>query len=191
VSSWTKLSAQHFTSTTQLALSRNARLLHIEGLVYAAGNLTDGFLPAAAMRIVTDDPDVLADVAALEEAGLWEVVDGGHMIVDFADDQMSAEDVRKLRDLSKVRQARSRQHRGGDHSGCDSRYCRMALSRVTNGVSHGTTERNETERNERSEGVSERSTSATERLGSPGLAPPPVALLRPDDFTFTMPGESS
>jgi hypothetical protein len=179
VSSWTKLGAQHFTSTTQIALSRNARLLHIEGLVYAAGNLTNGLIPAGAMRVVTDDPDLVADTAALVAADLWEVVDGGHKIKNFFDDQMSKDDVDKLRNLSRARQRRQRQHLHGDHSGCDPKHC--TVTRESRAVTHGTTEHHVT--NATTVG-SKRSDGMVGPIGPSGLptaaAQPPAPFEVPD-----------
>lgn len=169
---WTRLDDNHFAGTAQLALCRNARLLHIEGLVYANANLTDGFIPAVAMRIVTDDPDAIEDVRSLVGAGIWTDAVDGYQIVDFTEKQMSREDVEKVQELWAARQRRQRQHRLGDHSGCDSRYCTAARvtrdSRSDGAVSHGTPIRPATTRTERSEGRGEAGVS-----GSLAFAVPP------------------
>jgi hypothetical protein len=133
------LSDDHFTSPVQLALSRSTRLLHVEGLVYACGNLTDGFIPQAAMRIVTDAPNVLDAIKELIAVGLWADVVGGFQIVTFDEHQRSKQDVVNGRAKGQERTRRSRQHTRGDHSLCDPGWCRAARSESSDGISNGVT----------------------------------------------------
>jgi hypothetical protein len=191
---WTRLDDHHFTSVEQLSLSRNARLLYVEGLIFANANLTDGYIPATAMRLVTDDPEVLEDARALIAAGLWENAVGGFSIVDFTRLQRSREDVEKVHELGRLRQNRQRQHKLGDHSGCDVRFCHVARadvtrdqsrdSRVSNGVSHDTPTRPDPTRPVRSTGEGGTGTSGSLTLAPttrPSERPTITIDVQPDD----------
>src|SRR4051794_14792508 len=68
---WTRLSDDFMDRPVVLGLSRSARLLHIEALVWCNGQLTNGSLPVAALRRISDSEDLATDVAQLAEAGLW------------------------------------------------------------------------------------------------------------------------
>jgi len=122
---WTRLSDNFNTRPDLLTVSRTARLLHVEALVYCNQHLTDGAVPRAALLRITDAADPHGAVAELEGVGLWRALDdGGWQIHWEAEDQEPASKVRKRQSLANERQQRQRQHRSGDHSMCNPRYCR-------------------------------------------------------------------
>jgi hypothetical protein len=134
---WTKLSDDFTDRPAMLRVSRDARLLHIEAMVWCNRMLTDGMLPAAAVRRLTDSPDPDAAVVELVDAELWDPVDDpvGWQL-DWSD-QEDGSDVRKRREATAERQRRFRRrkelHDRGDHTECDPTRC-PALRRVTRDV---------------------------------------------------------
>lgn len=85
--------------------------LHVSLMLYAARNLTDGYVPriAAARAVVGSSP---ATLAALLELGLLHEVEGGYAIHDYLDFNPSASQVRAT---TAARSAAGR--RGGKRSG--------------------------------------------------------------------------
>jgi hypothetical protein len=77
---WTRLPDDFGDDPAMLAVSRSARLLHVEGLAYGNRHLTDGAVPAAALRTLTDAVDPDADVAELVAAGLWTATADGWLL---------------------------------------------------------------------------------------------------------------
>lgn len=67
--------------------------LHICALCYCAHHLTDGFVPANAVPILTAMDNPLVTAEALCSAGIWEHSDGGFVIHDYLDYQPSRETV--------------------------------------------------------------------------------------------------
>lgn len=127
---WTRLS-DDFTDRPQvLDLSRSARLLHIEALIYCNKHLTDGRLPVAALRRITDSDDLESDIKQLTEAGLWEA-DGLAFQIDWAG-QEAGEEVRQRQVYQAEKQKRYRdrksKHDRGEHDACDPRYCKAAVT---------------------------------------------------------------
>lgn len=86
------------------------RLLFISGLGYCVEGLTDGFIPAAVVRRLTDvdDPDGDASRDALVSAGLWEEVPDGYVVHDYHDWQSSSSSVAQRREQGRRRQQRYR-----------------------------------------------------------------------------------
>ncbi|WP_157623192.1 hypothetical protein [Terrabacter sp. Root181] len=125
---WTRLSDDYSDRLDLLGLSRSARLLDVEGLVWCNRNTTDGYLPRAALRKVTDSEDPAADVAELVAAGRWDDAETGWQL-DWSD-QEKAEDVQGRREEWRRRDDRRRRHNKGDHSACDPQRC-WALTRET------------------------------------------------------------
>lgn len=147
---WTKLSDDATDDPALLALPRSVRLVHFEALVWSNRHATDGVVPRHMLVRITDEPDPATAAGQLVAAGKWVESEQGWEIVGFLDDQPSAEDVQRTRELARQRQQRQRKHRGGDHSMCVAKYCpalrdQMRESRVTkpvtNGVSHDTPSR--------------------------------------------------
>lgn len=142
---WTKTPDDWFDRPAVIELSRSARLLDLEGRVWCNKVLTDGAIPRAALRRLTDSDDVDQDLAELVQIGLWERTDDGYQIADWTEHQESREVVEQRRGEMRERQDRSRRHRAGDHSTCRPSYCKNApvtrdTSRDERGshtVSHG------------------------------------------------------
>lgn len=116
-------------------VSRDARLLYCEGLVYCATALTDGEIRVRLARF-SDADDVEACADELVGAGLWHRDGEVYRVDDYLDHQQSASEVERKRAYARQRADRSRRHRRGDHSLCTSkRYCPDApvsdASRVT------------------------------------------------------------
>lgn len=98
-------------------VSRCARLLYVEGLVYCATALTDGEIRVRLTRFSDcDDVDACAD--ELVQAGLWEDNRDSYRVLDYLDHQQSAAEVERKRADARRRAERSRRHRRGDHSLC-------------------------------------------------------------------------
>jgi hypothetical protein len=128
---WTRLS-DDFTDRPQLLqVSRSARLLHIEAMVWSNRLLTDGRIPSAALRRMTDAEDLAELVEELASAGIWEATDDGQWELDWKD-QESAAEVKGRRDYRQETQKRYRErhskHERGDHSMCDPRFCKKAVT---------------------------------------------------------------
>jgi hypothetical protein len=130
---WTRLSDDFTDRPEFLKLSRSARLLHIEALVYCNRLTLDGYVPAGALRRLTDADNLDAEVQELIDAKWWESVDDGWQI-DWSD-QETAEEVNARKAYQAEKQKRYRQrrdkHRRGDHSECDPRFCKKKPKSVT------------------------------------------------------------
>jgi hypothetical protein len=104
-------------------ISRDARLLHIESIVYCATALTDGLISVRLERI-SDAPDLHDAADELIAVGLWERDGKRYRITDYHDHQPKAEEVERRRADSRLRAERSRRHKRGDHTMCvKGRYC--------------------------------------------------------------------
>jgi hypothetical protein len=122
-------------------VSRDARLLHVEAIVYCATALTDGDVRIRLPRISdAEDTDGCAD--ELVEAGLWERIAGGYRVLDGMEHQRSRDEVELAREAARERKERSRRHKLGDHSMClKGRYCpdgRVTRDRTRDGTRDGT-----------------------------------------------------
>lgn len=114
-------------------LSRNDRLLYVEGMAYASQNLTDGVVTARLPRL-SDHPEPEDAAARLVEATAWELLDdGNYLITDYFTANLTREEIERRKEDARVRQERSRRHKVGDHSKCvRGRYCpEGALDPVT------------------------------------------------------------
>lgn len=106
MSTWIKLLDTFPEHPSVLDLSDAAFRAHIEALCYCARNLTDGAMTATAVeRRVGVKPKVVAE---LVEAGLWIVADGGFSVANYTKYQRSKEQIDKLRDGNRQRQAKRR-----------------------------------------------------------------------------------
>jgi hypothetical protein len=97
---WAKIDDQFFFNPKVVRAGRDARDLYLAGLTYAAGQLTDGFLPTGALALLA----AMAGITGAEEAagrlgaeGLWEPVDGGWQVHDWPDYNPRAKDVKAAR----------------------------------------------------------------------------------------------
>lgn len=130
---WTRISDDFPDRPAILRLSRSARMLHIEGQVYANKHGTDGRIPTVALPRITDSDSIERDTSELIAGDLWRL-DGDEWVVDMSDQEPAAV-VRGRKDEHARRQKRYRDrkamHDGGDHSDCDPRFCRQVTRNVT------------------------------------------------------------
>lgn len=105
-------------------LSRDDRLLYVEGFLYAGQYLTDGTITPRLARI-SDHPDPNAAAQRLVEAEVWEQVDdGAFIVVDYFTANLTRDEIARRKEDARLRQERSRRHKAGDHSICvRGRYC--------------------------------------------------------------------
>lgn len=126
---WTRLSDTFTDNVEFLAMSRSARLLHIEALVYCNRHERDGLLPASSIPRLTDAGDWTTLVAELAEHGFWTLAADGCWQLDWSD-QDTAEEVRARKayraETQKRYRIRKEKHARGDHSDCSPRYCNRA-----------------------------------------------------------------
>lgn len=83
---WAKLDDQFFYNKKVAQVDGPAKLLYLAGLVYAANQLTDGFIPEKALRFIASTADVAncQDFARqLLDVGLWDATGEGYMIHDY------------------------------------------------------------------------------------------------------------
>lgn len=117
-------------------VSRDARLLYCEGLVYCATALTDGEIRVRLARF-SDADDVQACADELVDAGLWHRNGDAYRVDDYLDHQQSSDEVERKRAFARQRADRSRRHRRGDHSRCtDKRYCPHVADSDASRVTH-------------------------------------------------------
>jgi hypothetical protein len=87
---WTKLSEDFDQHPKIVAAGPMAELLHIHGLLYCNRYLTDGHIPATAVRRLAPNPTgFLRSVERLVELGIWVEVEGGYDVHDFLEYQPS------------------------------------------------------------------------------------------------------
>lgn len=136
---WTRINDTFIDDPRLITASRSARLLHVEGLVWANKHTTDGFIPGAALRRLTDSEAPTADADQLVASGLWEPVEDGWQI-DWADQMGSAEvAANRARNAARQRAFRERRqlHADGDHSKCHPYHCPTARNALRNGPTNG------------------------------------------------------
>lgn len=83
---WVKLDDQFMRNPKVVAAGRDARDLYLAGLCYSAGNLTDGFIPENALRMLAAEADISnakRAVTALVREGLWVQADDGFHVHDY------------------------------------------------------------------------------------------------------------
>ena len=128
---WSKFSDTYLDKPEFADVSRSARYLDVEAIIWSNRHLTDGRVPKAMVRrIAWDSLDADADADALLAAGVW--IDGGdHYQLDWSD-QETADVVEKRRTDGKARKVkfddRRKRHNAGDHSDCDPSRCHALLA---------------------------------------------------------------
>jgi hypothetical protein len=103
--SWVKLDDGFYDNPKILRVGLAAAGLYAAALSYAARKLTDGFLPEAAVFMLTsgeEDGGLLLSTYLVEQ-GLWTVVPGGYQIHDFLDYNPPAAKIRAERAAAKKR----------------------------------------------------------------------------------------
>jgi hypothetical protein len=139
---WVKLADNWNRHRKMVRLSRDARLLWVDGITYSCEQLTDGFIPDEALPLITTGLSGLRKnnvIRELSSAGLWERVEAGSepspgqvaaesgwSLHDFLDWNPSRTEVLTRRRLESARKAKSRGYDGcpaGSHATvvpCDS-----------------------------------------------------------------------
>lgn len=100
---WVRLADDFADHPKVIAAGPLAGWLWVCGLAWANRYLTDGFLPLGAIRRLADVDDAPRLAARLVDIGLWERVDDGYRIHDYAEYQPSAEAVREEREANRER----------------------------------------------------------------------------------------
>ncbi len=116
----------HFTDPRVITVSRSARWLDHEAKGWCNEHRTDGKLPAAMLRYITDSDDAAAEAAELVASGAWEPTpEGWQLDWSHQETKTQAEDRQKAH---RKRQAdymeRIKLHAAGDHRKCIPRYCK-------------------------------------------------------------------
>ncbi|WP_087503884.1 MULTISPECIES: hypothetical protein [unclassified Rhodococcus (in: high G+C Gram-positive bacteria)] len=201
---WTKYELKTIRDPRLTKLPRSQRLMYFEALAHANEYGTDGVIEYSDLRLFTDASKPAMIAQAFVAAGLWSDVsqnDGQKSvrcqskrwrIVDFLDEQLSAEEVQTRAKNSAITTERNRRHKAGDHSKCDPKRC-WALQNVTrhdpghvttdvtSDVTMHDTKRHETKRSEsgvRSE-VEKKPPAPPPSAGAPGATPPESNLTGP------------
>ena len=111
---WIRIDTQMFENPKLLYLKEDkqfrAIVVHLEGMTYSGRHALAGFIPKAALRVIGATS---GDANRLVNAGLWDIAQGGWMIHDWSDYQMSADDMEKRRERAQ-RGAAGRWKRGDD-----------------------------------------------------------------------------
>jgi hypothetical protein len=127
---WTRIGDDFNGRADLLEVSRSARLLHVEALVYCNQQLRNGALPRGALRRITDAEDPDLDAKQLVDAGVWQEVATGWLL-DWAD-QEDADEVKARKEHRAAKQKRYRErksrHERDDHSMCHPDYCKKAVT---------------------------------------------------------------
>jgi len=130
-----------------LEVSRSARLLLVEMMVWSNRMLTDGLVPPNALRRICDVDDIDKDLAELLDAGVVTELGDGRLQLDWTH-QETAEKVSKRRKDNEEKQRRYRErkerHKQGDHGLCDLRHCREAQRQRITGNETGSATGHET-----------------------------------------------
>lgn len=114
---WIRIDTQMFENPKLLYLKEDkqfrAIVVHLEGMAYSGRHALAGYIPKAALRIIGA---TAADARRLVEAGLWNPAPGGWEIHDWAEHQLSAEDMEKRRERAQ-KGAKARWDRGRTRDG--------------------------------------------------------------------------
>lgn len=121
---WARLDDGYFDHPKIAQASQNAISLHVASIVYAAQQLTDGFIaegvvPLVAVKAKIAPDQIGAAVAALLTippgygAGLWETADGGYAVHDFLEYNPSRAQVLTQREATRKRVSDLRGRRRG------------------------------------------------------------------------------
>jgi hypothetical protein len=97
---WAKLDDGFFRHPKIMAVGRDARDLYLAALCYASAQLTDGFIPVQAVRLLAAEAEIDDAPNAVERlvrGGLWLPADGGYQVKDYLDYNPSAEQVKARR----------------------------------------------------------------------------------------------
>jgi hypothetical protein len=106
---WVRLEDNVYDHPKLIRVSKGTRWVWVAALAYSNRHLTDGFVPKKALKLVEGSP---ADARHLVHNGLWEIVDGGWLIHDYAKYQKSRTQVENERASARDRMGRIRSNNG-------------------------------------------------------------------------------
>lgn len=115
---YARIDDQFYMTVKNATIDRDEQDLFFAGNVYCNQQLTDGFIPASVLPILAlwaklpTEANAQAIASRLVEHRYWELVDGGYMVHDFLDWNMSKVEILTLREArAKAGKA------GGERSG--------------------------------------------------------------------------
>ena len=105
---WARLDDKFHSHPTTWMVGLEANGLFARGLSYCADQLTDGFMPEqwvwSNIPATSRSKDPRGIILSLEEAGLWERIEGGWRIPDYLNYNPSRNEVEEHREhISRVR----------------------------------------------------------------------------------------
>lgn len=130
---WAKLDDQFFYNKKIAQVDGPAKLLYIAGLVYVANQLSDGFIPAKAVKFIASTADVAncQDFARqLVDVCLWDIVEGGYIIHDYLAWNPSKEQVLHNREVRAEAGARGGQAKAANSKQNPSKLLSKSLAKV-------------------------------------------------------------
>ena len=106
--SWVRLDDSLLDHPKLLGLSDRALAAWVRGLVWSSRQLTDGYVPSVALRVIAPRATITT-TSELVDAHLWETRNGGYQIHDYLDYQPGSEEVReRLEEKAAARSERAR-----------------------------------------------------------------------------------
>lgn len=119
MSGWVKIPDNWVESDKVEGLGAEAVMLHLSALSLCSRQGSDGHVPRRALRRLWQAPDIDQATARLEAAGEWQPTAVGWFLPNWNIHLLSADEVDRRRELSRVTSERYRRHKAGDHSMCD------------------------------------------------------------------------
>lgn len=109
---WARFDDKYIFNPKILAAGPWAELLDVRGIIWCAGQETDGLVSSDSLAVIARGiPKVKQQVEKLIQVGRWETVDGGWMVLKYLDYNPSREQCEKRRQDGKERAARSREQK--------------------------------------------------------------------------------
>jgi hypothetical protein len=105
---WAKFDDRFLINPKIMQAGLEARALYIAGVLYCAGELTDGFIAEGVLcklAALADVPRAIDAADRLIDLALWEQAEGGYIVHDYLEYNPTAEEVKARRD--EVTKARS------------------------------------------------------------------------------------
>ena len=136
---WVRIDDQLSDHPKIVSAGPDAAWLYISGLCYAARYLTDGFIPEAQVRRLSDIKNSPAAAKRLVSNGLWDAVEGGYQVHDYLDYNDDADTVKTRRKRNADRQSKWRD-KGVSNAVSNASHNDMSNEQhnsVTNAVTNG------------------------------------------------------
>lgn len=109
---WVRIDDRYYSHPKVVAAGLAASGLDVRAMSWAAGSLTDGFIPESVLPLLAAGDAAAKKLAAvLVQVGRWEEVEGGWMIHDFLDFNPSAKKVNEERNAAAERMKESRKRK--------------------------------------------------------------------------------